>query len=399
MSDFKVIVIGGGASGLFCAIELLNGKSAFLGKDILVLEGNDRVAKKLVATGNGQGNLTNENLLPENYYGDSAFIADFLALEKQINLKYYLYNLGIPLVKTKDGKMYPISRQASAVSDIIRANLAYKNCNIQTGKRVTDIKKQGEIFTVFCGKEKFTANNVVIAVGGAVGKQFGTDGSSYILAEKFGHQTTSLYPSLVQLKTKTENIRGLKGLKEVAIVHACDGDKTLKSAEGDLLFTDFGLSGSAIFQVSGALAKAKNPNVKIEFLPQISKEELIKILNDRKGIDCFSGNDILLGILNKRVGQAVCKYAKNLNIESVATALKNFIIPVTGTLGNNYAQVTKGGIKTDKVNSKTMESTLIENLYFAGEVLDVDGDCGGYNLTFAFVSGIVSARSIKQKNF
>lgn len=399
MFDFKVIIIGGGASGLFCAMELLNDNLHLNGKDVLILEGNDRVAKKLIATGNGQGNLTNKNISENNYYGNKEFICDFIENEKQINLKDYLYKKGIPLTCSGDGKMYPISKQANAVSDIIRANLEEKNCNLLTGKKVTQILKNSDVFSVICGGEKFTAKYVIFAVGGCVGKQFGTDGSSYAIVEQLGHTKTKLYPSLVQLKTETSKIRGLKGLKEVARVNAYDGDKLLKTAVGDVLFTEFGLSGSAIFQVSSVLTMARKPIVRIEFVPELTKEELLKILKDRKHNACFSGYDMLLGILNKRVGVAVCKSAKNLKEESVVDEVKDFCLNVTGNLGSNYAQVTKGGIKTCEINSKTYESKLINNLYFAGEVIDIDGDCGGYNLTFAFVSGIKVARSIKEKIF
>jgi len=399
LNNYNVIVIGGGASGLLCAIELLNGTNALLGKDVLILEGNDRVAKKLVATGNGQGNLTNAVLSQENYFGDSNFIRTFLAQEKEIDLKSYLYSLGIPLCEGAEGKMYPISKQANAVCDILRFTLSQKCCNILTGKKVTEVKKSSSGFTVCCGDEKFIASNVVIATGGSAGGHFGTDGSSYALCEKLGHTKTKLYPSLVQIKTELPLIRGLKGLKEVARVTAFDGDKKLKSAVGDLLFTEYGISGNAVFKVSGLLAQAKNPSVKIEFLPSLDEIQLETILLNRENNQCFYGDNAYLGLLSKRVGQAVYKTIdkQKITAKDLCFAVKNFRLKVTGTLGFNNAQVTKGGIRTNEINEKTYESKIVNSLYLTGELLDIDGDCGGYNLTFAFVSGIVSAKSIKSK--
>ena len=163
------------------------------------------------------------------------------------------------------------------------------------------------------------------------------------------------------------------------------------------MFTEFGVSGSAIFTVSAAVAGKKNVKLKIEFLPELSIFETEKIIAERQNLRYFAPEDALSGILNKRVGQAVLKTAKSKKATDIAYALKNFTLSVTGSLGFNYAQVTRGGISTDKVNSKTFESMLNENFYIVGEALDIDGDCGGYNLTFAFVSGIVAARDIKEK--
>lgn len=389
---YRVAIIGGGAAGLMSAVELTCGKNAIYGNEVLLLERNDRVGKKLVATGNGQGNLTNAQMGAEFFHGKKAFIEEFIAHEKQLSLKKYLTDLGIVLTENKDGKIYPLSKQASAVLDILREVLKSKGVEETVNSQVKSIKKEKDYFVIKTDDKTYCAKKVIVAVGGSAGKQFGTDGTQYKLLESFGHKTTKVYPSLVQLKTDLEFIKGLKGLKETAKVTAICAGKELKSTTGDLLFTEFGVSGSSIFAISSAVAGKDNVELKIEFVPELTEEQLISIIEKRKKSEVFRDN-LLLGVINKRIGQAVLKRARGANATEIAIQLKNFRLKVTGNLGFNYAQVTRGGIVTDDVDPKTYESNLVEGLYIVGEVLDVDGDCGGYNLTFAFVSGIISARS------
>lgn len=393
---FKVAIVGGGASGLLCATELVRGKTALSAGEVVVLEKCDRVGKKLIATGNGQGNLTNSSLTLDNYYGDKNFIRIFLSETENTNIEEYFYSLGIPLITAKDGKKYPLSKQANSVLDTLRAFLTANGVTIFTDFPVQKITGADGNFIIRSGDKTVRAEKVVLAVGGSAGKQFGTDGSAYSLITAFGHEKTAVYPSLVQIKTETDMIRGLKGLKEQAQITAYDGEKPLKTALGEVLFTEYGLSGNAVFQVSGHLSTAKNPSVKIEFLPDLTQEQTEKIIADRKKNAPFvTGEELLNGILAKRVGQAVIKNSLDKSPKGLANFLKNFRLKVTGNLGFNYAQVTKGGIKTDKINPYTYESKLCRGVHIVGEALDIDGDCGGYNLTFAFISGILSARAIK----
>jgi predicted Rossmann fold flavoprotein len=391
---YRVAIVGGGSAGLFSAVELLNGENRLRGQDVVIIERNDRVGKKLISTGNGQGNLTNRNLSKENYYGNADFINEFILQAKKADLENYFYKLGIPLCELNGGKMYPLSRQASSVLDIIRLILDKAGVQTITEAQVTDINNCNGIFTLSTAKGDFYAENVIMATGGKSAKQFGTDGISYSLVQKFGHTITELYPSLVQLKCELGSIRGLKGLKENARVTAIDNGKEVKTAVGEVLFTEYGVSGNAVFQVSGHLTNAVNPMLKIEFLPDMQEDKIQQLLFDREQTGLV-GENRLLGILNKRIGQAVLKTARSQSAKDVAKALKNFRLKVTGNLGFNYSQVTKGGIKTDKVDARTYQSKLVKNLYLTGEMLDIDGDCGGYNLTFAFVSAIVSAKNIK----
>ncbi len=392
---FSVAIIGGGASGLLCAVELLRGKNALNGKDIAILERTDRVGKKLIATGNGTGNLSNENFGEEYYHGDKEFISQFIKTALDVDIEGYFRKLGIPFYTDEKGRKYPLSRQASAVLDILREILLKNGVNVITDFYVKNVNKSKNGFEVLSDTQKVFAKKVVLACGGSAGKQFGTDGTSYSLAEKFGHKKTNLYPSLVQVKTELEKIRGLKGLKEYAKVYALDGDKVLKSAKGDILFTEYGVSGNTVFTVSGYLALAKNPIIKIEFLPDFTLEETLKLLEERSEILNLENAGVLCGILNKKIGERLVKNINSIEPKILAKTLKNFTLKVNGNLGFNYAQVTKGGIKTDQIDAKTYQSKLVDGLYLTGEVLDVDGDCGGYNLTFAFCSGINSARSIK----
>ncbi len=394
-NTFKVAIVGGGASGLICAIELLSGNDALLGDDIVILERCDRVGKKLIATGNGQGNLTNISVNVDNYHGDKGFIRAFMSAFKSADLIEYLKNIGIYLVEGDEGKMYPISMQASSVLDIFRNYLEYKGCKILTDCYVEKIQKNNEVFTLSSVNADIKAENVVCAFGGAAGKQYGTEGSSYKLLESLGHKTTKLYPSLVQLKADLQDLKGLKGVKEKVKVTAFSGEKELANAYGELLFTDYGVSGSAIFKISGALQGVEKPTISIEFLPHLNYNELLKILREKAFLKHLKQEELLNGLVNKQIGKIICKHSDSLM--GITNNLKDYRLTITGNLGFNYAQVTKGGIDTDLVNPFTLQSKIIKNLYLAGELLSVDGDCGGYNLTFAFLSGIGVARSVKKR--
>lgn len=391
---YKALIIGGGAAGLLCAAELLTGENALSGQDVLIIERGERLARKLLATGNGQCNLCNRHIAPENYYGDKNFIVSFIKSLEEISLERYFLRLGIPFYTDEDGRQYPLSRQAGAVSDGLRSYIAYKNCCIVTGQKVMSLSESGGIFAARTDKGEYFAQNAVIAVGGAAAKQFGTDGSSYNLAESFGHRVTPLKPSLVQLKTELAPIRGLKGIKERAEVTVYDGNKPLRRAAGDVLFTEYGVSGSAIFTVSPLVVGAREPCISVGFLPGKSVPEVRRLIELRAAAPHVDKSELLSALVNKRLGQAILKRAAG---KDPAAELKDFRLKVTGALGFDSAQVTRGGIETNGVDPVTMESRIKGGLFIAGEALDIDGDCGGYNLAFAFGGGIAAARAIKQK--
>ena len=393
---YKVAVIGGGAAGLLCAVELLSGADAFRGEEIAVIERNDRVGKKILATGNGQGNISNADISADNYSGDKNFISDFIVDLIKLDLLTCLKKLGIYTTVKEDGKIYPVSMQANSVLDAIRDYLSFKDCMAFTGERVTDLKKENGAFTIFSDTgKKFYAEKVVLATGGKAGKQFGTDGSGYTLATGFGHTVTPLAPSLVQLKTEKGVIKGLKGVKEYALVSLYDGGKFIKSAVGDVLFTDYGVSGNAVFKLSDKVAGLKKPALEIDFVPDISEKDLAEILKEKSEKPFIPYRELLNGIINKKLGEIILS-GGNKPVNEIARAIKKYRVAVTGTLGFDSAQVTKGGINTREI-TRAFESKIISGLYIVGEETDVDGECGGYNLTFAFASGIIAARDIKYR--
>ncbi len=395
LKQYKVAIIGGGASGLLCAAELFRGDDALRCDDVLVLERNDRVGKKLVATGNGQGNFCNADADVKHYYGERNFISAFFN-DNVESVADYFYRLGIPLFHDEYGRFYPLSKQASSALDVIRCFLQSRKCAVITNAKINDVIKCGDIFQLTTESgEKYFAENVVLAFGGKAGVHFGTDGSSYRLAENFGHKVTPLSPSLVQVKTDKGAIRGLKGVKERVKLFLYDGSKYLAESIGDLLFTDYGVSGNAVFALSPKLFQTSNPIFFADLLPDVSVGELKDILEYRSSTDYIGEEDLFIGLVNKKLGQAVTRSLADNSINTAAETLKKYKIEIKGTLGFDTAQVTKGGIVTDDVNPFTMQSKLCKNLFITGEALNVDGDCGGYNLAFAFLSGIKAAKHVK----
>lgn len=394
---YQAAIIGGGSAGLLCAVELLSGENRLMGDNVVILERNDRTGKKLIATGNGQGNLSNAEITAENYSGEKNFVSSFIGQVKSLNPVLYLENIGIITETGESGRIYPVSRQANSVLDIIRAYLWGKACTVKTGFKAVKVAEKDGLFTITAENgEKILAENVVLAAGGKAAKQFGTDGQGYSIATAFGHKLTALFPSLVQLKTEKEPIKGLKGIKHNVKATLFDGDKFIKQSFGDLLFTDYGVSGNAVFKVSDKVSILKNPVLKIDFVPSFTEERLYGVLKSRRDIGYIPQEEILNGIVHKKLGELIVKNTHG-DVKKIIKAVKCYEIKVVGTLGFDYAQTTKGGIDTADIVYDTYESKLKKGLYIVGEMLDIDGECGGYNLTFAFVSGITAAKSIKNK--
>ena len=388
--NYDVTIIGGGASGLACAAQL---KKSGKNLKICLLDAGDRLGKKLAATGNGQGNISNLEMTAEHFHGGNIALVDKIACgDPYEGAKLF----GCLFSADDRGRIYPAGRQASALVDDLINSVRSPLTDIFVGKRAEKIKNGKDGFEVFLGGGTVIKTKIIVlCAGGKAQKQFKTDGSAYALATSFGHTLTPLYPSLVQLKTETAHIKTLKGIRVDCKISAFNGGKLLNTVRGDVIFTDYGVSGNAVFSISSCVADKQGAMLSLEFLPDFSVEEIENSINLRKKTGCEK-SELLSGTLHNQIGRAIIKRAGTDNASVITNTLKNFTLPVLGTLGFDYAQVTKGGINMSEVTDE-LESKLVKNLFFAGEILDVDGDCGGYNLQWAFTSGKAVANAILKR--
>ena len=410
MKEYAAIIVGGGASGMFCALRLAESGV----KDVLLLERNDRLGRKLSATGNGQGNVTNTAMSAEHYFsGDAGRVASVLARFGAEDLIGALSALGGIFLPDAVGRVYPASRQAASVTDLLRFALEGR-VEVRTGVRVLSARRDGALFSVRAeGGKEFRGRALVLACGGKAAPHFGTDGSGYGLARALGHTVTPLRPSLVQLKTEQTYIRGLKGVRADCAVRLLPGVAAAKGMpaskgdiclRGDLLFTDYGVSGDVIFRLSAFCREGDV--LSVDFLPDCAPSAVAAAIRGKaERYPQMRGEDLLRGIVNSAVGKCLAKYSANAPFsqdrglaDRLAACVKDFRLPVVGSLGFDYAQVTKGGVPLGEVDDDLM-SRRAEGLYLLGELLDVDGECGGYNLQWAFSCGAVAAAAVAGREY
>lgn len=387
MEKFNVAIVGGGAAGLACASRLaeLNKKLK-----VTVIEAGDRLGKKLASTGNGQGNVTNLFMSAEKYFSGNVGLVEKIACsEKSLQTEKKLFKC--ILIADEQGRVYPGGKQASSLCDSLIGDLKRNCTDVKLSVSVNNISKVKDGFKLNLSNDtSILSDYIVLCVGGKAQKQYKTDGSSYALAEKFGHRITKLYPSLVQVKTETTHIKTLKGIRADCVLSAYENGNKIAEKRGDVIFTDYGVSGNAVFAISPYIVDKHDVVLNVEFLPETNGiEEDIK----RKKALCYPTSELLSGTLHNQIGRAIIKRCNSDDEKVIARAVKNFTLPVMGTLGFDYAQVTKGGVDMKDITDE-LESKLIKNLFFAGEVLDVDGECGGYNLHWAFASGVAVAEAV-----
>ena len=370
MKHYKIAIIGGGASGLVLAL-LLHRKGI---SDFVLLEKNDRLGRKLSATGNGQGNLTNRFMGKEHYFSsDLSLVEEVLSSFNERDTVALFASLGALLLPDERGRVYPSSRQASSATDLLRYALQRANVECRLSSPVRSLSKASS-FLIETDKDRLCADCVVLCTGGKAAPQFGTDGTAYNLAKAFGHTLTELYPSLVQCKAEMGEKKCLKGIRVDANLSYLD-----HTVRGDVIFTDYGLSGDAVFRLSPYFAGKGAVDLFLELLPDVEEESLLSLVKGK----AVPKEEAFCGILNNQIGRLLLKSAGS--VEGAVKLCKRIPFRVTGTLGFAYAQVTKGGIPMNEV-TKSLESKKIRGLFFCGEILDVDGECGGYNLQWAFSS-------------
>lgn len=397
----NVIIIGGGASGLMAAIT-----AARNGHAVTLLERQARVGRKLLSTGNGRCNLTNLNMGLPYYHGQSPdFICPALsALDLNATLQFFR-QLGLLTVSESNGRVYPYSDQAGSVVDILRFAADAAGVVTRTGFEVTELKKTKRGFSVLSDGETLSADRVIVCCGGMAGGKLGGTRSGYMLLQSLGHSVTKLYPALVQIKTDNTYVKALKGIRANADLRLCRGQETIAASRGETQFTDFGVSGPAAFEISRAAATEKGPlTLRIDLLPQMESGDIVTLLHQR--IDAMpelTMENLLAGVLHNRLGRTILRCAgfsltdsitplSHSDLLKIANTAKGFTLPVIGVLGFDGAQITVGGVRTSEFDAATLQSRLIPGLYAAGEVLDIDGDCGGYNLQWAWSSGYLAGQ-------
>ena len=395
------LILGGGASGLMAAASL-----GLRGARVTLLEKQDRVGKKLLSTGNGRCNLSNLDMRPAHYAGAQAFVARVFESAPPERVLSFFASLGL-LTAVEDGRIYPRTMQAASVLDVLRAACACAGVRVETGREATALlpSRRGGLTARTADGASYAARAVLVAMGGSAAPSMGTDGAGVKLLCAMGHRATPLYPALVQLRCAHPALRSLKGIRaRAALTLLIDGRETARET-GELLFADYGVSGVCVFQLSRFAAPActsgRDVRLLIDLLPELSPDPAwlcarIDALPDA------SAASLLTGALPRLLAQAVLREAcipadmaasslSPAQRDALYAALRRFPLRVTGTQGFASAQVTRGGIALDEVDPRTMASRLFDGLYLAGELLDVDGPCGGYNLHFAFASALAAS--------
>lgn len=398
----KIIVIGGGAAGMMAALS-----SKENGGEVLILERNDRIGKKLLATGNGRCNYTNKNLIINNYHGNNpkfgiSALSEF-NVEKTIE---YFERLGITPAVEDNGKVFPLSFQASSMLDVLRYEIENQGIELITEAQVSEIKKKKKFVITLKDKRTFEGDAVILATGGMALPSSGSDGNGYTLCKKLGHTVTEVFPGLVQLKLQSNFLKSIDGVKFIGIAGIYINNKLILEDMGDILFTSYGISGPPILQLSRTALEYMNNEKDVELRVSIihtrTQEELFKYLIDRFNLMPKKTVELgLIGLINKKLIIPILKEIdidKNKNVASLSKdeirklsqIFTSWSFKVIGSQSWGNAQVTAGGVNTNEIDNKTMESKIVNGLYIIGELLDIDGDCGGFNLQWAWSSGYIA---------
>ena len=393
-------VIGGGASGMMAALR------ASRAADVILYERQARLGRKLMATGNGRCNLSNRAASAAHYHGgDPGFVGPALARFGVADTLAFFRSLGLLTVDEPDGKIYPFSDQANSVSDVLRLALEESPVELRLGCEIRELRREKHGFTVRCDGGADRLDRVIVAAGGLAGGKLGGTGAGYELLKALGHRCTKLYPALVQLRTDNTWVRACKGVRARAEVALYEGAALLASETGEVQFTDYGISGPCVFSLARACAGRSGLTAVLDLCPCLSENEILLHLRARCArFPDLAPEDLLTGLLHNRLGRTVlrergfpltgrCGALSERELARIAAGIKAFRLPVLGAMDLSQAQVTAGGIVTAEFDPETLESRLVPGLYAAGEVLDVDGDCGGFNLQWAWSSGALAGTS------
>jgi len=408
----KVIVVGGGASGLVAAIT-----AARKNFEVTILERNDSLGKKILVTGNGKCNYWNEDQSLKHYHSSNeAFIEQIITQENQEKVLKFFEKLGI-VPKIKSGYYYPYSNQAVSVKAALVNEIDSLNINVVLNCYVEKIEKDNDGFNVYTNDQKYTSDAVILAVGSKAAPKTGSDGNGYDLVRNLGHSIIPVLPSLTQLYGSESYYKNWNGIRLDAKLNLYENDEKIATESGELHLTDYGISGICTFNLSGYVSKGLNENKKeyikinfVSFLNVSNVDEFVSWLDNRNNILKDRTIDQLFdGFIHYKLVFLFLKLAR-INNDSYwddldynkkrefASLFIDYKFEVVKTSDFDRAQVCSGGVSLEEINLKTMESLKVKNLYITGELIDIDGDCGGYNLGFAWISGMLAGEHVGVEN-
>ena len=404
----NIAIVGAGASSLFASIIL-----AKKGFSVDVYEKNAKAGRKILATGNGRCNISNKDLSLKNFFSSNKnFYKYAINNFNFFQFEKFCEEIGLNIIVDDNSKAYPMSLQASSVVDIFYNEALLNGVKFHFNCEIEDISYKDNIFILKSNKKEFLANKVIIASGSAAMKKLGSSDSGYKFAKKFGHNIIAPFATLVQLTSDEKDIYSLSGVKQKSIVKLYIDKVLIDTQKGDILFTKYGVSGNTILNISRdatiGLKQSQDVYIVVDLFPSFDKNKLLSILEKKKkNLSKRAKEFLLISFINKKIIPFIFKRSKiednktfieQLNkkdLTKIVYNLKNLKITISGSLGFEYAEAVAGGVDTKEIDNKTMESKLQSGLYFCGEVMDVDGACGGYNLHWAWASAYALANNLK----
>ena len=408
----KIVIIGGGISGFTSAINAKTNNN-----EVIILEGQDKPLKKLLITGNGKCNYFNEEFISLKYHSfNEELLKNIISLENKNKILTFFKSIGI-IPRIKENYYYPYSNQAISVKNSFLKEIENKNIKLKLNSYVKDIKKENDKFLVYYNNDVLVCDELIISTGGKSYPKTGSDGSGYNLSKKLGHTINKTLPALVGLKCKEPFLKKLNGVRSNATVSLFINDKLIKSEIGEVQFTNYGLSGICIFNLSSIASRSISENKKVKI--SINFLDKLKIKNKKsfqrfilsseynfkkEKVSYFLDNllnykltNVILEKTKIERNKLVSKLSDN-EINMLFENLFSFTMNIIDTNNFESAQITTGGVSLYEINLLTFESKIVSNLYLTGEVLDIDGDCGGYNIAFAVLSGILAGESVKKND-
>ena len=408
----RVLIVGGGASGLVASIYAVNKNN-----EVILIDKNNNCGKKILITGNGKCNYWNKDISLKHYNSSNPEVLQKIITDNnKIEIENLFNRLGI-VPKIKDNYYYPNSNQATSIQTALILEAKLSGVTIYNNEEVLSITKDKDLFIVETNNRKIIVDKVIMATGSKASPKTGSNGFGYNILKKFGHTIIEPLPALVQLKLNESFLKDWQGIRSDASVKLYQNNKFIKEESGEILLTDYGVCGICVFQLSSLISRGLYNNYKeeieINFLIYINiKDELefIKFMDNRNDIVVKRDiSQLLDGILNYKLINLILKISKidreskweDISLDKkmeLGKKLTKMRLNIIGTKDYESAQVCSGGLKLDEINPYTMESLIVNNLYIVGELLDVDGECGGFNLGFAWISGYLSGKNIGECN-